>query len=160
MNDMKIAKLAVDLRAVAERRLMVYSDMSHKIANDAAEQLEKLDTELTRLRGSNETLHRILDEKVARIIELEEQNRIFRAAQKACEGCDGPTVEELAKLRADMARLDWLSTDGREWAVGFPSEKDPNWWLYHNDAEKDASGPTLRAAIDAAMEKGLHEQAR
>jgi chromosome segregation ATPase len=37
--------------------------------------------------------------------ELKAQNVTFRNAQKACEDCDAPTMEELTKLRAELANI-------------------------------------------------------
>ena len=49
------------------------------------------------------------------IEKLRAENETLRNAQKACEDCDGPTLEEVKQLRAenaelrkDKARLDWL----------------------------------------------------
>ena len=45
----------------------------------------------------------LVSEHYAILNELTEQNKTFRAAQKACEDCDGPTMAEVQQLREQLA---------------------------------------------------------
>jgi hypothetical protein len=53
------------------------------------------------------------------VAQLKEQNVTFRAAQKACEDCDAPTMADVAAMRADLAAarallkdLAWITPEG------------------------------------------------
>ena len=71
---------------------MSYEDMT------LSEQIERL--KVGWLAAEKETAK--LRAEVERLLE---ENRVFRLAQKSCEDCDGPTMQEHRELRAEVERL-------------------------------------------------------
>jgi hypothetical protein len=59
---------------------------------------------------------------------------------------------KLADAEKDTARLDWLE-DTKEFSIGAPFNAHPLWWVYVENDNHDGSGPTLRDAIDATMQR-------
>lgn len=65
---------------------------------------------------------------------LREENKTFRAAQKACEDCDAPTVAQVAALRQSHARMLAASKEcavrilpsGPCWCA--PNSDPHEWW--------------------------------
>jgi hypothetical protein len=51
------------------------------------------------------------------VAQLKEQNVTFRAAQKACEDCDAPTMADVAAMRADLAAARALLNEAQGFVV-------------------------------------------
>lgn len=100
---------------------------------------------------------------VERFYECEEAGTLIKEARDEIARLS----DENAKLRADAERLDWLEreTHKSSHAVQFRLLRDPRINAGMNRVEcattvgggpwqRDVEGATLRAAIDAAMQKG------
>jgi hypothetical protein len=56
-------------------------------------------------------------------------------------------------MPTDTERLNWLEKGDNDYACPICDPVTHEWHIFHNDDSKDATGDTLRAAIDEAMQK-------
>lgn len=90
-------QLREQLSAEREKRIETEGEWGHCEAR-CIKLTEQLDAE--RVQWSKQ-----IEDMAQEVAELRQQNKTFRAAQKACEDCDGPTMAEVQQLREQLAAL-------------------------------------------------------
>jgi PHD/YefM family antitoxin component YafN of YafNO toxin-antitoxin module len=91
----KVHKLLIETAhsiTALEKQLAAERERSKELSEDLEHYSEVIDKREQQLAAERE-----------KVAELEQQNKTFRAAQKACEDCDGPTMAEVQQLREQLA---------------------------------------------------------
>ncbi len=116
-------------------------------------QLYEADARDNRLNGYPPHVHVAVDDLRALLARLERVERERDQLRERLAAASGwAEDEELAALREDKARLDWMERDGARIGryLSGPAENSPKWVIWGDTDEDDKKGESVREVIDAA----------